>query len=206
MNQCQNLAARSRNPRPQFCHATRASLMPYIWQEAALSGLIHLIMPVACRNMPGLGAAAMHRGARKDMMIGRAPSPVLPDLRPALQLAGPARPLGGVQGRGVARPARHEIAGRAAAPYHARDCTVWRSGRFRHGPTRREPQQPGDQARGSGQRRLRQFHHLIVAPLPSQHFRAGHSPALRAAPMFAASHRLTVSGDLWDTGREPWKR
>jgi hypothetical protein len=51
----------------------------------------------------------MHRGARKDMMIGRAPSPVLPDLRPALQLAGPVRPLVGVQGRGVARPARHEI-------------------------------------------------------------------------------------------------
>src|SRR5436190_2923734 len=34
-------------------------------------------------------------GAADGMMIGRVPSPAIPDLRPALRLAGPARPVNG---------------------------------------------------------------------------------------------------------------
>jgi len=48
------------------------------------------------------------------MMVSRVPPPALPDLRPALRLAGPARPLVSVQGRGAAgAPAR----GRHPAPH-----------------------------------------------------------------------------------------
>src|SRR4249920_1675626 len=36
------------------------------------------------------------------MMISRVPSPAVPDLRPALRLAGPARSFVGLQGRGAA--------------------------------------------------------------------------------------------------------
>src|SRR5450631_553244 len=46
------------------------------------------------------------------MMIGRVPSPALPNLRPALQLAGPSQSLRSVQGRGTARAAAR---GRRAA-------------------------------------------------------------------------------------------
>src|ERR1700751_3399875 len=42
-------------------------------------------------------------------MIIRVPPPALPHLRPALRLAGPARPVTGLQGRRAAR-ARHEVA------------------------------------------------------------------------------------------------
>jgi putative transposase len=48
------------------------------------------------------------------MMVSRVPPPALPDLRPALRLAGPARPLVSVHARGAAAaPAR----GRRAAPH-----------------------------------------------------------------------------------------
>src|ERR1035441_2593493 len=43
------------------------------------------------------------RGMAAGMMISRVPPPALPDLRPALRLAGPARPIAGLQGRRVAR-------------------------------------------------------------------------------------------------------
>src|SRR6266496_4593014 len=67
------------------------------------------------------------------MMIGRVPSPALPDLHPALRLAGPARPLAGLQGRRVAGAATR---GRGAAPYHApAPAGLGRSG----GPRRAEP-------------------------------------------------------------------
>src|SRR5208282_2944580 len=46
-------------------------------------------------------------------MIIRVPAPALPRLRPALRLAGPARPVIGLQGRRVARAAAR---GRRAAP------------------------------------------------------------------------------------------
>src|ERR1700751_3802484 len=42
-------------------------------------------------------------------MIIRVPPPALPHLRPALRLAGPARPVTGLQGRRAAR-ARHAVA------------------------------------------------------------------------------------------------
>src|SRR5271166_1611526 len=46
-------------------------------------------------------------------MIIRVPPPALPHLRPALRLAGPARPIVGFQGRRAARAAAR---GRRAAP------------------------------------------------------------------------------------------
>src|SRR6266851_2565866 len=46
-------------------------------------------------------------------MIIRVPPPALPRLHPALRLAGPARPVGSLQGRGAARAAAR---GRRAAP------------------------------------------------------------------------------------------
>src|SRR6266480_1324718 len=42
------------------------------------------------------------------MMNGRVSSPVLPDLRPTLRLAGPARSLGGLQERRAARAAARD--------------------------------------------------------------------------------------------------
>jgi hypothetical protein len=49
------------------------------------------------------------------MMISRVSSPALPDLRPALRLAGPARPLVGVHKRGIAGAAARD---RRAPPHH----------------------------------------------------------------------------------------
>ena len=62
-------------------------------------------------------------------MVSRVPAPALPDLRPALRLAGPAGPLVSVQGRGTAGAAAR---GRRAAPHQAQ--TPARLGRpSRHG-------------------------------------------------------------------------
>ena len=55
------------------------------------------------------------------MMINRVSSPALPDLRPALQLAGPAQPLDGVQGRRAPGTAAR---GRRATP-HSRPRLDW---------------------------------------------------------------------------------
>src|ERR1017187_3314996 len=61
--------------------------------------------------------------------VSRVPPPALPDLRPALRLAGPARPLVSVQERGTAGTAAR---GRPAAPHQAQ--TPPRLGRpSRHG-------------------------------------------------------------------------
>src|ERR1019366_9564337 len=56
---------------------------------------------------------------KQGMMVGHAHPSALPDVRPDLQLAGPAQPLRGVQGRRAARPAtwdRRPAAYPAAAP------------------------------------------------------------------------------------------
>src|SRR5512146_1858480 len=50
------------------------------------------------------------------MMVSRVPAPALPDLRPALRLAGPARPLVSVQER---RAAGLAARGRRAAPHQS---------------------------------------------------------------------------------------
>src|SRR5215472_3918674 len=50
----------------------------------------------------------MRQGQPWDMMIGRVPSPALPDLRSALRLAGPAWPLVSVQERGTAGAAARD--------------------------------------------------------------------------------------------------
>jgi hypothetical protein len=56
------------------------------------------------------------------MMICRALSPAVPDLRPARRLAGPAQPLAGVQGRGTTRAAARS---RRAAPCPSRPRLDW---------------------------------------------------------------------------------
>jgi hypothetical protein len=58
----------------------------------------------------------MHRGQRSAMMISRVPPPALPDLRPAVQPACPARPLVSPRERGVAGAAAR---GRRAAPHQS---------------------------------------------------------------------------------------
>src|SRR6266571_3988955 len=58
----------------------------------------------------------MHRGQQLAMMISRVPPPASSHLHPGLRLAGPARPLIGVEERGVAGAAAR---GRRAAPHQA---------------------------------------------------------------------------------------
>jgi len=55
-------------------------------------------------------------------MIIRVPAPALSHLRPALRLAGPARPVIGLQGRRAARAAAR---GRRAAPRPPRPRLDW---------------------------------------------------------------------------------
>src|SRR6266581_4928743 len=74
------------------------------------------------------------------MMIGRVPSPALPDLHPALRLADPARPLAGLQGHRAAGAAAR---GCRAAPYHAQAPAG--PGRSR-GPRRADPAPAGEPA------------------------------------------------------------
>src|SRR5215472_7369845 len=64
----------------------------------------------------------MRQGQPWDMMIGRVPSPALPDLRSALRLAGPAWPLVSVQERGTTGAAAR---GRCAAPHSAHARLDW---------------------------------------------------------------------------------
>src|SRR5690349_24305178 len=66
-------------------------------------------------------------------MIIRVLAPALPHLRPALRLAGPARPVTGLQERRVART---ETRGRGAAPYQS--AAPARLGRP-SGPRRADP-------------------------------------------------------------------
>jgi hypothetical protein len=90
-------------------------------------------------------------------MIGRVPSPALPDLHPALRLAGPVRPLAGLQGHRAAGAAAR---GCRAAPYHAQAPAGL--GRSR-GPRRADPapaRQPADAPAGHTR------HRAAVAPPP----------------------------------------
>jgi hypothetical protein len=73
----------------------------------------------ACRVPKVRLSYELQRYARcqpQDMMIGRVRSPALPDLHPALRLAGPARPVARVQERRAAGAAAR---GRRAAPREA---------------------------------------------------------------------------------------
>src|SRR5450755_1045617 len=73
----------------------------------------------------------------EGMMVGHAHPSALPDVRPDLQLAGPAQPVGGVQGRRAARPAAR---GCGAAPRPAAaPAGLGRPG----GPRRTDPGPPG---------------------------------------------------------------
>src|ERR1017187_6129563 len=58
----------------------------------------------------------MHRVQQQAMMISRVPPSALSDLHPAVRLAGPARPLIGVEERGTAGAAAR---GRRPAPHQA---------------------------------------------------------------------------------------
>ena len=90
-------------------------------------------------------------------MIIRVPPPALPHLRPALRLAGPARPVIGLQGRGAARAAAR---GRRAAPHQS--AAPAGLGRPR-GPRRADPAPAGKAADApAGHPR----HRPAVAPPP----------------------------------------
>src|SRR6266480_4610576 len=75
----------------------------------------------------------MRRVSHRSIMIGRVPSSPLPDLRPALQLAGSARPVNGVQGHRTAATAARDC---RAAPH--RSAAPAGLGRPR-GPRRADP-------------------------------------------------------------------
>ena len=90
-------------------------------------------------------------------MISRVPSPALSDLRPGLRLAGPARPLVGVQERGAAGAAAR---GRRAAPHQS--AAPAGLGRPR-GPRRADPA-PARKAAGAPAGHAR--HRAAVAPPP----------------------------------------
>src|SRR5271157_2157125 len=74
------------------------------------------------------------------MMIVRVPALALPHVRPALRLAGPARPVIGLQGRGAARAAARD---RRAAPRQSpAPARLGRPG----GPRRADPAPAGNAA------------------------------------------------------------
>src|ERR1700751_2172957 len=100
-------------------------------------------------------------------MIIRVPAPALPHLRPDLRLAGPARPVGSLQGRRTARAAAR---GRRAAPYQsAAPARLGRPG----GPRRADPAAAGEAADApAGHARYRP----AVAPPP------GHSQVDLSTP------------------------
>jgi putative transposase len=92
-------------------------------------------------------------------MIGCVPSPALPDLRPALRLAGPARSFGGVQGRGAAGAAAR---GRCATP----DPAAAPAGLGRpRGPRRADPAPAGKAADAPADHTR---HRASVAPPPDR--------------------------------------
>src|SRR2546429_586396 len=92
-------------------------------------------------------------------MIIRVLAPALSHLRPALRLAGPARPVGSLQGRRAARAAAR---GRHAAPYQsAAPARLGRPG----GPRRADPAAAGEAADApAGNARYRP----AVAPSPGR--------------------------------------
>ena len=101
----------------------------------------------------------MHRGQRWAMMISRVPPSALSHLHPGLRLAGPARPLIGVEERGVAGAAAR---GRRAAPHQA--SAPPGLGRPRR-PGRADPA-PAQKAAGAPAGHAR--HRAPVAPPPGQ--------------------------------------
>src|SRR5260370_11886022 len=120
------------------------------------------------------------------MIIARVPSPALPDLRPALRLVGPVRPLVNVQERRTAGPATR---GRRAAPAQsAVEAGLGRPG----GPRRADPAPPR-KAAGAPAGHAR--HHPAVAPsagekevdLPEPH-RTTPGPRRDHPPAPAAPH------------------
>src|SRR5712691_10718210 len=75
---------------------------------ASACGMPEVCVPCELRRWP--------RSAVQGIMIIRVLAPALSPLRPALRLAGPARPVVGLHGHGVARAAAR---GLCAAPYTA---------------------------------------------------------------------------------------
>src|SRR6266576_3524280 len=124
------------------------------------------------------------------LLIGRVPSPALPDLHPALRLAGPVRPLAGLQGHRAAGAAAR---GCRAAPYHAQAPAGL--GRSR-GPRRADPapaRQPADAPAGHTR------HCAAVAP-PPRHtevdLSAPDGPPV-SAEIAALIERLATENPAW---------
>src|ERR1039457_4916312 len=91
------------------------------------------------------------------MMIGHALPPALPDVRPALRLAGPAQPFDSIQGRRATRAAPR---GRRAAPHPA----AAPAGLGRPGSPRRADPAPAGTAADAPPGHAR--HRPAVAPPP----------------------------------------
>ena len=125
------------------------------------------------------------------MMIGRVPSPALPDLHPALRLAGPARPLAGLQGHRAAGAAAR---GCRAAPYHAQAPAGL--GRSR-GPRRADPapaREPADDRLVTPGSVLRWHRRLGTRKWTYPH-RTGRPPV--SAEIAALIERLATENPAW---------
>jgi hypothetical protein len=88
--------------RPQWAGLVQGAVGPV---PVEVVGFQRSAWPVSCSDEPG---------SALGMMISRVPPPALPDLRPAVQLACPARPLVSLQECRVAGAAAR---GRRAAPH-----------------------------------------------------------------------------------------
>src|SRR5450432_1513365 len=81
-----------------------------------------IVVPVGCQKSAWPMSCGDVQGQAYGIMIIRVPAPALSHLRPALRLAGPARPVIGLQGRRAARAAAR---GRRAAPRPPRPRLDW---------------------------------------------------------------------------------
>ena len=127
----------------------------------------------------------------RGIMIGRVPSPPLPDIRPALRLAGPARPVNGIQGHRTAGAAAR---GCRAAPHRAQAPV----GLGRPRDPRRANRSPA--ANSADAPAGHPGHHPAVAPPPGHQevdLSAPDGPPPVSAEIAALIERLATENHGW---------